>query len=256
MHEVARGDLVVIKIIVVGALGRMGRYVVECAAKDADTEIVSLVDRNAGGQESVVSDISQADSSADCIIDFSHHSAESEICKFARNNKISVVFATTGYTPEEEADIAECSKVVPIFKSANMSLGVALACQLAKTAAKKMADADCEIVETHHNKKLDSPSGTALMLANSVKDSRGVGNILTGRSGMQPRESDDITISCVRRGNVVGEHTVIFDDGLECIEIKHTAGDRSLFANGALRAAKFLASKQSGLYNMEDLVCE
>ncbi|MBP5173931.1 MAG: 4-hydroxy-tetrahydrodipicolinate reductase, partial [Clostridia bacterium] len=156
--------------------------------------------------------------------------------------------------PEELEAVKEAAGSVAVFRSANMSLGVALLAGLAKKAAALMPDADVEIVETHHNRKLDAPSGTALMLAEEIKKARDGASVTCGRSGMSPRKKGEIGISSVRRGNIVGIHEIIFSTGTESITLKHEAHDRALFADGALSAARFLAGKPAGLYGMSDLV--
>lgn len=242
------------KIIVVGACGRMGKKVIEAIDKDPNFEVAALVDKGSSTPV-VLKSCEEFSGSATCIIDFSHHSSVAEVCKCAIDNSIPIVLATTGHTPEEEEIILDASKSVAIFKSANMSIGVGLTCELAKQVATKFDSADCEIVETHHNKKLDAPSGTALMLAESVRSARGSGDFVKGRSGMEARRQGEIGIQAIRRGNVVGIHSVIFDNGNEVVEIKHTATDRSLFAEGSLRAAEYLFDKEPGIYRMEDYIC-
>lgn len=233
----------------------MGKKVVEAIESDDNFEVAALVSKNSS-DENILTNCSEFSGSATAIIDFSHHEAARDICECAKRNNIPIVLATTGQTPEEEREIEQAAQSVAIFKSANMSIGVGLTCELAKIVAKKFSSADCEIVETHHNKKLDAPSGTALMLAQSVKDARGRGEFVKGRCGLQPRGDGEIGISAIRRGNVVGEHSVIFDNGFEVVEIKHVATDRALFALGSLRAVEFLKNKKPGIYKMEDYICE
>ena len=164
------------------------------------------------------------------------------------------MIATTGQTEEEFAVIDECAKSIPVFLSANMSIGIAVLTSLAKQAAAAFPEADIEIVELHHNRKLDAPSGTAVMLANAIKEVRPDSNIVEGRSGHCKRDPKDIGISAVRLGNEVGTHEVYIATQTQRIKLEHVAQSRSLFAEGAVRAAEFLIEKGPGLYGMKDLV--
>lgn len=239
-----------IKIILVGASGRMGKKVAEAIEANDEFELVFSAD------PTINKNLSDCNIKADCIIDFSSHESAFEISKFIEKTKTPAVIATTGHSKEEIEAIEEASRYSPIFFAGNMSVGVGLTTKLCTQVAKMFKDADCEIVETHHNKKKDAPSGTALMISNAIINARGFGKIVHGRDGFVERRSGDIGISAVRRGNVVGVHSIIFDTGSQSIEIKHTSHDRALFADGALFAAKFLLKKENGLYGMEDLLCE
>lgn len=157
-------------------------------------------------------------------------------------------------TEEELKYIDECAEIIPVFRSANMSIGVAVLAAFAAEAARVIPDADIEIVETHHRNKLDAPSGTALLIANEIKTSRPEAEFVCGRSGMKKREDNEIGINSIRCGNVVGIHEVIISTPAETITLKHEAHDRSLFAKGAVSAAKFLIGKRAGLYNIKDMV--
>ena len=231
----------------------MGRAVA-AAADAAGMTVAALVDLCAPAEEGYFRSISEFTGDADVIIDFSHHSATPGLLRYATERSLPVVLATTGHTPEELEAVNEAAGSVAVFRSANMSLGVALLAGLAKKAAALMPDADVEIVETHHNRKLDAPSGTALMLAEEIKKAREGSFVTCGRSGMSPRKKGEIGISSVRRGNIVGIHEIIFSTGTESITLKHEAHTRALFADGALSAARFLAGKPAGLYGMSDLV--
>ena len=167
---------------------------------------------------------------------------------------LPVVIATTGHTEDELDLIREAAKCVPVFYSGNMSLGIALLTELARTAAKMFPDADVEIVESHHNQKLDVPSGTALMLARAVQDARPESTLLVGRHENGKRTKAEIGIHSLRMGNTVGIHEVIVNTGTQVITLKHEAQDRSLFAEGALSAAAFLVGKSAGMYSMDDIV--
>lgn len=251
------------KSIIFGANGRNGINLQKISADaKSDFEAVALVDSSYkednvktfcdANKHCCLDDVSEA---ADVLIDFSHHSCTSLICKWATKSCVPLVIATTGQTPDELLEIDRLSKLLPVFKSANMSVGVGITCKLVEEAARKFSGSDIEIVEAHHNKKLDAPSGTALMFAESAKKGTGSGNFVCGRKGMCERKRGDIGISSVRMGNIIGEHSVFIDNGFEQIEIKHTAHDRMLFAQGAVQAAKFLQGKTPGLYAMEDLLC-
>ena len=254
-------------LVVCGALGRMGNKVIAACDSQKSFNISALVDLNFDNQNEkqkyplykCFSSILDVDVPCDCIIDFSNHATIFDISKWCMNNNVPVVLATTGYNDEEIKTIEDLSRIVPVFLSGNMSFGISLVTKLIKEVAQNFPECDCEIVETHHNKKLDSPSGTALMFANSildVKDSQSGTSIVCGRHGNAVRKQGEIGISSVRRGNVVGEHSVIFDAGSEVIEVKHTATDRALFAEGALRAANFLVGQTPGIWNMGDIFCK
>ena len=190
----------------------------------------------------------------DCIIDFSHHSSTHELLRFATENKIPTVVATTGHTDEEIADIKAASEKIPVFFAANMSLGVALLVELARKAALSMPEADIEIIEKHHNRKLDAPSGTALMIADAICDVREGAYNKLGRAGHGKRTKEEIGIHAVRMGNIVGEHEVIIGTENQTITLKHEAHSRALFAEGAIAAAEYLYTRAPGLYDMKSLV--
>ncbi len=194
------------------------------------------------------------DAEIDCIVDFSIHTATPGLLGFASSRGIPVVVATTGHTPDELDAIRRASETIPVFHSANMSLGVALLVELAKNAVRAMPDADIEIVETHHNRKLDAPSGTALMLANAIKEVRCDAVNHCGRAGQVKREANEIGIHAVRHGNIVGIHEVIVGSATQTITLKHEAHSRALFAEGAIAAAAFLCERDAGLYDMNSLV--
>ncbi len=245
------------KIILNGAGGRMGRAVRALAENGyRNAEIVACVDVLPMNEEnySCYTDINDVSCEADCIIDFSNHTGAPKLLAFAKSRNIPVVLCTTGHTQEELDCIDEAGSSVAIFRSANMSLGVALLAELAKTAAKAMPDADIEIIEKHHNRKLDAPSGTALMLANAIKTVREKARLVFGRYGQAKRECDEIGVHAIRMGNIVGEHELIIGTDNETITITHQAHDRALFAEGAMAAADFLCGKPAGLYNMQDMV--
>lgn len=197
-----------------------------------------------------------ADQAVDCLLDFSHHACTKELLSFAVSMGLPLVIATTGHTAEELSAIDAASKEIPIFHSANMSVGVALLVKLAKTAAAAMPDAEIEIIEKHHNRKVDAPSGTAMMLYRELTTVRTDATANLGRSGNAKRTPNEIGIHAVRMGNIVGVHEVIIGTNSQAITLKHEAYDRSLFAEGALVAADFLKGCSAGLYNMHDLLKE
>lgn len=244
------------KLIINGVFGRMGKAVAALAAASPDVTVVCGVDIASGTADFPVTErIDDYTGEADVIIDFSHHSGTVAICDYAAKRGIPVVIATTGHTEEEKAYIAETAKKTAVFASANMSLGVALLCKLCKEAAAFLEGADIEITEKHHNKKLDAPSGTALMIADGIKKVKEESFYVFDRSSVRrQREKAEIGIHSVRAGNIVGEHEVLFALGNEHITISHSAFNRELFADGAFKAARFLVGKDAGFYNMEDLV--
>lgn len=244
------------KIIVNGANGRMGKLVTEKALSRG--MLACAVDKNNEGEASypIYSSLFDFTGDADVIIDFSHYLATRELTEYALRRSLPVVIATTGHTPTELAMIEEASKHIPIFHSANMSLGIALLIELAKTAAAKMPGADIEIIEKHHDRKLDAPSGTALLIADALREVRPELYNHAGRSGSGKRDPNEIGISAVRAGSIVGEHEVMIATDSQTITLKHEAHDRGVFADGAFSAAMFLIGKQNGLYTMKDVASE
>ena len=239
------------RIIVNGSGGRMGQEVCRMADQREDLEIAARIDRLGG--DGVFTDITEYEGDADVIIDFSHHTASVALMDYATKRNIPIIIATTGHSDEELDAINEGAKKVAVFMSANMSLGVALLVELAKKTARVFPDADIEIIEKHHNRKLDAPSGTALMIARGIEQVRRGVKFVYGRAGQQKRETGEIGIHAVRGGNIVGEHEVIVCTDTQIITLKHEAQSRSLFAEGAIAAAEFLISKPAGLYSMQDI---
>ncbi len=242
------------KFIINGALGRMGRQLqgVICR-EDCPHEIVALVDFNGDG-ETVLKSLSDYQGEADCIIDFSHHTAINDIYDYATERGIACLIATTGQTEEELAKIDELATKVAVFRSANMSLGIALLADCAKKVAAMMPDADIEIIEKHHNQKLDAPSGTALLLADQIKTVRRDAVYQCSRAGMKKREKNEIGIHAVRMGGEVGTHEIIVSTGTQTITLSHQAHTRDLFAEGAVTAAAFISGKSAGMYSMQDMI--
>ncbi|MCF0140592.1 MAG: 4-hydroxy-tetrahydrodipicolinate reductase [Mogibacterium sp.] len=243
-------------IILNGAAGQMGRKIASLAAEREDVNIVAEVSLEYAGSEieGQYGSLAEYRGDADCVVDFSHHSATADILAYCKERQLPVVIATTGQTDEERVLIRDAAAEVPIFFSANMSIGVAVTCELAKKAAAAFPGADIEIVEAHHNRKLDVPSGTALMIANSVKEARTDAEFVIGRHENGKRQPQEIGIHSLRMGNVVGMHEVIITTGRETITIKHEAADRALFADGAMAAAAYMVGKPAGLYNMQDMM--
>lgn len=240
-----------IKVILNGAAGRMGKEVEARLTEENGFSLAARVDR-LGDAAGCLPSLSAFHTAADLIIDFSHHTATEELLAYAVERKLPVLIATTGHTAEEVACIRAASGRIPVFHSANMSLGVALLAALAKKAAVSMPDADIEIVETHHNRKLDAPSGTALMLADAIARVRDGARAVFGRSGK--REKSEIGISSVRRGNIVGIHEILISTDNETLTLRHEAHSRALFADGAIAAARFLINQKAGLYCMNDMI--
>ena len=246
------------KILINGILGFMGREVRKlCDASYRGSEFFAGVDVFAKSDEEniyssleAVPDINEVD----CIVDFSHHEASASLLAYATEKNVPVVLATTGHTDEEISLIRKASEKIPVFYSANMSLGIALLVELAKKTAEAMPDAEIEIIEKHHNRKLDAPSGTALMIANALKEVRPDSYVNNGRSGQGKRTKNEIGIHAIRMGNIVGEHEVLFAGRDEIISLTHRATSREVFAVGALKAAEFMAGKAAGRYNMNDLI--
>ena len=246
-------------ILICGVGGRMGREVaklaldgVRGATVTAGFDVIPVDTR----EFPTFTDWSAVTGKIDCIIDFSHHTATEALLNFAKEKKIPVVIATTGHTDEEKANILAAAKEIPVFHSANMSLGIALLVELAKTATRAFPDADIEIIEKHHNRKLDAPSGTALLLAKAIKEVRKSARFIFGRSGQAKRETDEIGIHAVRMGNIIGEHEDIVGTDTQTITLKHEAHSRALFAEGALAAADYLCGKPAGLYDMERMISQ
>jgi 4-hydroxy-tetrahydrodipicolinate reductase len=242
-----------IRVVVCGALGRMGRLCVEKINNAEDLELAAQVDI-AGDGNNVLSSLEQFSGSADVVIDFSFHTATPAVMAWAVEHNAGVIMCTTGQNEEEKAAITNAAKQIPVFWSANMSLGIALLIELAKKTAAAFPEADIEIVETHHNRKVDAPSGTALAIGKAIQQIRAKATFLMGRSGMAKREPEEIGFHAIRRGNIPGIHEVIVSTDTQAITLKHEVYDRALFADGALSAARFLAGKEAGLYEMQNLI--
>ncbi len=250
------------KIIISGCNGHMGRVVQALCAADAEVEVVAGFDimGQSGQSFPVYTSPALFQGAADAVIDFSSPAALGGLLDFARARHIPLVLATTGYSPEQVAQIGAAALEVPVFRSANMSLGINVLLELVKKAAQVLGDSyDIEIVERHHRRKVDAPSGTALMIADAAASACGheTQYVYDRQSVRKPRDAKEIGISAVRGGTIVGEHEIIFAGHDEVMEIKHTALSRDIFAAGAIRAAKFLATvSKPGLYDMSCLITE
>ena len=249
-----------VNVIMHGCNGKMGRVITNLVSQDNDIEIVAGVDAYTGidNEYPVFTSIKECTVKADVIIDFAVTSAIDNLLDYSVSTKTPVVICTTGLSAEQLEKVNEASKKVAVLRSAYMSLGINTLMKLLKTATEVLANRgfDIEIVEKHHNQKVDAPSGTALALAdcmNQVLDNQY--DYTYDRSTVrQKRAKNEIGISAVRGGTIVGEHEVIFAGIDEVIEIKHTAYSKAIFAKGAIDAAKFLKGKEAGLYNMADVI--
>ena len=240
------------KVILYGAGGRMGKEVKALLADNESATLAAAVDKIAPDAE--FSSLCDFKGDADVIIDFSHHSLTPEVIAYAMSRELPLVMCTTGHTDEEKALICEASKSIPVFYSANMSLGIAVLCDFARRAAELFPDADIEIVEAHHNRKLDAPSGTALMIADTIKEVRPEAEYVFGRHGMSKRAPEEIGIHSLRCGNEPGMHEVIISTDYQTLSLKHNAESRAVFAEGAVSAARFIMNRSAGHYNMYSLV--
>ena len=246
-------------IILCGCGGRMGKAIAAVAV--GECEIVAGIDVNASALCAalpfpVYESINDFPGKADVIVDFSHHSALPSLLDYAKRTSTPLVVATTGHTEDELLLMKQSANSVAIFHSGNFSIGINMLVTLAKQAARTLGiDFDVEIIEKHHNKKLDAPSGTAFMIANAIAEEREESNYVYDRHSVrQARQSSEIGIHSVRGGTIVGEHEVIFAGNNETVSISHCAASREIFATGALRAAIYLAKKSTGLYSMTDLI--
>lgn len=237
------------RIILCGANGAMGKLIDELLGD----KVVGRV--SIDGENGVPKTFEElGDVNADMIIDFSHHSAIANVMAYAKAHSCAVVVGTTGHTAEEKEIIYQSAETLPVFYSGNMSLGIAVLCRLARQAAAAFPDADIEIVEVHHNRKVDSPSGTAHMLFNAIRQVRPHAVEACGRAGEGKRKQDEIGIASLRMGNVVGIHEVHICTPSQTLTLRHEAGSRKMLAEGAVDAAAFMEGKTSGLYTMEELL--
>lgn len=246
-----------IKILLNGCNGKMGRVISELAKTSSTVSIVAGVDTNSSNLSyPCYSSICQCEDDIDVILDFSRPAALDTLCEYSKKKNIPIVFCTTGYTEEQLSKIFCLSNEIPVFRSANMSIGVNVVNNILKNISNMLyKDFDIEIIEKHHNQKVDAPSGTALLLANTIKNSIEEETVfVNGRDGLSKRQRNEIGIHAMRGGNIIGDHEVIFAGAGECIEIKHTAISREVFAVGALKACEYIYGKDKGLYSMDNVV--
>ncbi len=249
-----------LRLAISGCNGAMGRTLNEVISGLEGLEIIAGVDKNTMAYENkypVYSGACDIKEKCDVLIDFSNPANLEDILKFGVDNKVAIVIATTGLSEEQENKVKEAAKSTAIFKSSNTSLGINVLINLVKQAANILSEKfDIEIIEKHHNKKVDAPSGTAYMIANAINEE--LNNSMEynyGRVGTDAKRNEkEIGIHAVRGGTIPGEHTVIFAGMDEVIEIKHTAMSKKVFAQGAIRAAKYIVNKENGLYCMNDLI--
>ena len=235
----------------------MGQVLTKCVADDEELELVAGISPKHHDVDgfNTYSSFADVKEDSDVVIDFSNPLALDGILEYCLKTKTPVVLATTGYNDEEMEKIHEAAKQIPVFLSFNMSLGVNILLKLVKEAAKNLANFDIEIIEKHHNKKVDSPSGTAVMIANAVKEIREQSEFIYGRHGRTgKRQQNEVGIHAVRGGTIVGEHSAIFAGNDEILEINHSARSKNVFAEGAIAAAKYLVNQESGFYNMDDML--
>lgn len=240
------------KIVLHGAAGHMGRIVRRLIEENPVLELAAPVDVTGDGD--CLASLDAFTGEADCLIDFSHHSATGTLLAYCKARKLPLVLCTTGQTDEEREMIQAAGKDIPIFFSANMSPAIAMLADMAAQAAKLFPDADIEIIEKHHNRKVDVPSGTALLLARSIQGARQDSTLLIGRHENGKRSPKEIGIHSLRMGNEVGTHEIIISTNTQTITLKHEAEDRALFAEGALVAAEFIVRQSAGVYAMQDML--
>ena len=249
------------KILLSGIGGHMGAEVLKLAGEGyRGAKIIAGVDPMGCSLQDVPCYKSFAEvpeeicRETDLIVDFSHHSGTEVMVGFALQNRLPLVVATTGQTPEERGLIEQAAAEIPVFFAANFSMGIALLIDLAKKAAAALPEAEIEIVEAHHDRKIDAPSGTALAIAKALQEVRPEATIHSGRSGMEKRTKEEIGIAAIRMGNLAGMHEVLIGTPNQTITLKHETHSRALFAEGALAAADFLKDQPAGLYDMNTMI--
>lgn len=247
-----------IKVLINGCNGKMGQEVIKAISNNENFTVLNGVDKEENSDYifPVYTDVNDIKEKPDVIVDFSVPVATMQILEYAKNNKVPIVIATTGLSEEQKQKIKEYSKVIPVFQSANMSYDINLMKKIVAEVAKNLSGTDIEIIETHHNRKVDAPSGTALLLADSINDA--LGNSMEYNfnrfQNREKRKKNEIGFSSVRGGNIVGEHTVCFFGENDCLEITHKAYSRGLFAEGALKGAEYIIGKDKGYYTMDDIL--
>lgn len=247
-----------IKVLINGCNGKMGQEVIKAIHDNEKFTVLNGVDKEENPDYifPVYTNINDIKEKPDVIVDFSIPVATMQILEYAKNNKIPIVIATTGLTEEQKQKIKEYSKAIPIFQSANMSYDINLMKRIVAEVAKNLCGTDIEIIETHHNRKVDAPSGTALLLAESINEA--LGNSMEYNfnrfQNREKRKKNEIGFSSIRGGNIVGEHTVCFFGENDCLEITHKAYSRGLFAEGALKGAEYIVGKENGYYTMNEII--
>lgn len=245
------------KVLINGINGKMGQVLLNEINNTKNIEVVAGVSRTESELKiPVYTNANDIKEKVDIVIDFSTPEGTLNILKYSKEKSIPVVIATTGFTKKQQDEILKYSKSIPVFQSSNMSYEINLMCDMVAKLAKELSNSDIEIVETHHKNKVDAPSGTALMLANSINDAKkGEMEYTYDRhSRKEKRKDKEIGIHSIRGGNEVGKHTVLFFGDNESFEITHTVNSRSIFAQGSIKAAEFLINKKNGFYNMKDLI--
>ena len=237
------------RAVICGANGAMGRLICGILGDEAVGKV--SID-GANGVSRTFGEL--GDVAADVVVDFSHHTAVADVLAYAKTIGAAAVIGTTGHTPEEKALICAAAEEIPVFYAGNVSLGIAVLCRLVKQAAAYFPDADIEIVEVHHTRKVDAPSGTAHMLFNAIQEVRPQAYENCGRAGEGKRTKDEIGIHALRMGNVVGIHEVHINTGNQTLTLKHESGSRAMLADGAVAAARFMEGKAAGLYDMESIL--
>lgn len=240
------------KIIINGAGGKMGHILTDMAGAENVAALVDVAFEN-GNEPGKFHALDDFTGGADCVVDFSNHKATQSVTSYCVKRNLPVLIASTGQTDEEMTLIREAAKKIPVFISPNMSVGVALVADIAERVARVFGDCDIEMIEAHHNQKLDVPSGTALMLAKRLQEVRN-SSLNIGRHENGKRPENEIGIHSLRYGTEVGTHEIIFSNGLETITIRHDAKNRALFAKGALSAVNWLVNQKPGLYGMKDFI--
>lgn len=247
------------RVILTGASGRMGRQMLALFQSVGDIDVIAVdsvfaadFDKCFPDVIGVYKSISEVKGSADVIVDFSLHTATREVVNFAVRKRIPLVLATTGHTDDERACAVRASEDIPIFMASNMSIAIAHIKTFCAKLATVFPDADIEIVEAHHSKKLDSPSGTALSIANGIVKERNCGKVVVGRGGERVR--GEVNVHSLRLGRSLGEHAIVIDTGKERITVVHETFSRAVYAEGAMRAMHFIVKKERGLFGIEDLI--
>lgn len=248
-----------INVLINGCNGRMGKEVAKVVQEQEDMTVIAGFDRTEfdNGYFTAYADFAKLPADKiDIIIDFSIPEATFAMLSFAKKHHIPMVIATTGFTPEERTQIQQEAKELPIFQSANMSFDINLMGKIVAELAKNLPDTDIEIIEAHHNQKIDAPSGTAILLADKINEElpEKCDYVFDRHSNRGKRGKHEIGFSSIRGGNIVGTHTVQFIGGNETFEVTHTSYSRTVFAEGAVKAARFLTNMPNGLYNMNDLL--